>query len=154
MSIIVANGLLVTEAYYLLSDLVSDNPVVPRGVSIYSYGSIGGSGEYLDVKGYLGSDIVFNNLIPIFSNSSNKRPKAVAGSAMPADNVYTYTLTSGDIAGIGPSISVIGILVNNECFPASFSFSGNQGSLIAGDTISFTGLPAKADVTTLNFVLI
>lgn len=85
---------------------------------------------------------------------SSKQPKSIPGSAMPADNVYVYTINSGDITALGQSIKVAGFMVNNGDFYPSYVFSGNQGALVAGDTISFSGLPAKADVTIINFDLI
>lgn len=154
MSIVIANGLMVTEAAYLYSDLVTDNPIVPDKVSIFSYDSIGSDGEYVGLQMYIGSDVAFEFLQPFPAPvASGKIPKAFPGSAMPADSIFQYTLSAGDITALGATIQVTGFLINNARFLADWLFSANQGSLTAGDTITFTGLPAKIDVTLINFNL-
>jgi hypothetical protein len=99
-------------------------------------------------------EIVLQGKVNIPSAAGAKIPKAAIGDDMPSDNVYAYTLLSGDISSLGTSITIIGFMINNSDFPCSYSFSADQGLLTAGDTITFTGLPAKSAVTTINFALI
>lgn len=148
--IVLANGLIVLEANYLYSDLIADNPVVPMNMAICSYNSIDGNGAFVGLKRYIGSDITFDKLIPMFSGSRTPLFKSVTPIT---DYVYTYTLTSGDISALGNKIEVSGFLLNNINHPATWEFSADQGSLTAGDAIFFTGLLAVADTNSITFNL-
>lgn len=150
MSIIIANGLLVTEAAYLYSDLITDNPIVPDKVCVFSYSSIDGNGAYVGLKGYIGSDIPFDELIPIFDNAGSA--KILKSGTMVTDYVFVYTVTNGDIAALGNDIVVAQVIVNNEMFPASVIYSAYP--LSSGDTITLTGLPTITFVSSLKFLLI
>ena len=93
--------------------------------------------------------------IPISgSTPSGKIPKSIAGADMPADNIAIYELTNADISGLGACIDVINPMVNNSKSYCDWSFDGNQGSLVAGNKIFFSGLPAKSDVTKFTWSLI
>ncbi len=147
------NGVQVLEAVELESTLITDNPFIAANQAILSYTAIVG-GVYTGLKMYVGPGN-FNDLIPVFATpSGGKEPKIVPGSSMPTDSVYVYTLSAGDINALGATIDVVGFMVNGVKFDPEYVYSGTQGALVAGNTITFTALPLKADVNFLTFSLI
>lgn len=149
MSLIIANGLLVKEAYYLYSDLVSENPVIPAGMAIYSYDSIGADDQLVGIKGWLGSDVEFNFLEPIYNTVGNT--SLVKTATMTTDFVYEYTVLAGDISDLGSNLTLSEVIVNKEKSFANISYENFPIS--AGEKITISGLPLVSQVTSLKLKL-
>lgn len=143
----ILSGVVVTEAIELKSTLDSVNPIIGQDQMQLSYDSIA-SGVYQGVRARVGPGN-WNDLTDVFNNSgSNKLLKSVT---MTVDYQYVYTVSAGDIAALGSNIIVSQVIVNNEMFPASVIYSDYP--LSASDTITLTGLPAMASVSSLRFIL-
>lgn len=143
------NELVLKEAVYLYTDILALNPIIPDKMSVFTYDSIDGNGAYEELKMYIGSDIPFDELIP-FPIGSNDG-KILKSGTMSSDYVFIYTVTAGDIATLGSNIIVSQVIINNELFPASVIYEDYP--LSDGDTITLTGLPAMASVSSLRFIL-
>lgn len=141
------NGVRVIEAIELKSTLDTNNPIIGQDEMQLSYDSIV-SGVYQGVRARVGPGN-WNSLTDIFNNAGSA--KLLKSVTMTSDGVYVYTVLAGDITSLGSNILVAQVIINNQLFSASVIYGTYP--LSAGDTITLTGLPPMADVSSFKFIL-
>lgn len=140
------NGVVVREAIALKATIDADNPLIGPDEMQLSYDSLSGI-NYRGVRARVGPGN-WLDLEDIFSTAgSYKIPKT---GTMISDYVYVYTILASDILALGAEIAVSQILVNGQQQgKANFS----NFPVVAGDTITLTGLETISGTTSLNFTL-